>query len=93
MHYVSFGRGTYTVSDVFQFNTPATYINAFEHLNKTDDSNTSYDTPEMFDLTVTVTGTYSTITKTTTFFMSGYSNLSTVTNVTLDKDEIVFIGR
>ena len=47
----------------------------------------------MFDLTVTVTGTYSTITKTTTFFMSGYSNLSTVTNVTLDKDEIVFIGR
>ena len=93
LHYVSFGRGTYTVSDVFQFNTPATYINAFEHLNKTDDSNTSYDTPEMFDLTVTVTGTYSTITKTTTFFMSGYSNLSTVTDVTLDKDEIVFIGR
>lgn len=90
LHYVSFGRGTYTVSDVFQFSTPATYINAFEYLNKTDDSNTSYDTPEMFDLTVTVTGTYSTMTKTTTFYMAGYTNLSTVTGVTLDEGEIIF---
>lgn len=90
LHYVSFGRGIYTVSDVFENKTAADYAHAFRYLNSTDDLNESYDTPEMFDLTVTIKGTYTEVTKTTTFYMNAYTNLTEVTDVTLDPPQIIF---
>ena len=78
------------MSDVFENKTAADYAHAFRYLNSTDDLNESYDTPEMFDLTVTIKGTYTEVTKTTTFYMNAYTNLTEVTDVTLDPPQIIF---
>lgn len=90
LHSISFGRGLVTVYEVFEYSTAADYAHAFRYLNKTDESNESYDTPEMFDLTVTIKGTYTEVTKTTTFYMNAYTNLTEVTDVTLDPPQIIF---
>ncbi len=74
--------------------SPATMIESYTRIKAGGSYNDgafdyTYSGLELFALTVTLTGNYSSHTKTTVFYMDGYTNATTINGMSLDKNSIV----
>ncbi len=90
LHSIQSGRGNIIEGDVYDSVSVSDIITRFNKKGTTDD-NYCYDTNvDLFDLTVTVTGRYSSVTKSTTFYMNGYTNASPINAMDVSKSSVVF---
>lgn len=90
LHSIQSGRGNIIEGDIYDSVSVSDIITRFNKKGTTD-SNYCYDTNvDLFDLTVTVTGRYSTLTKSTTFYMNGYTNASPINAMDVSKPSVVF---
>lgn len=90
LHSIQSGRGNIIEGEIYDAITVSDIITRFNKKGTTDDS-FCYDTNvDLFDLTVTVKGRYSTVTKSTTFYMNGYTNASPINAMTVSDQTVVF---
>ncbi len=90
LHSIQSGRGNIIEGNVNEAITVSDIINRFNKKGTTDDSYCYNTNVDLFDLTVTVKGRYSTVTKSTTFYMNGYTNASPINAIDMDKQSLVF---
>ena len=83
-------RGNIIEGNVYEAITVSDIINRFNKKGTTDDSYCYNTNVDLFDLTVTVKGRYSTMTKSTTFYMNGYTNASPINAIDMNKQSVVF---
>ena len=90
LHSIQSGRGNIIEGNIYESVSVSDIITRFNKKGTTDD-NYCYDTNvDLFDLTVTVTGRYSSVTKSTTFYMNGYTNASPINAMDVSKSSVVF---
>lgn len=90
LHSIQSGRGNIIEGNIYESVSVSDIITRFNKKGTTDD-NYCYDTNvDLFDLTVTVTGRYSTVTKSTTFYMNGYTNASPINAMEVSNASVVF---
>ena len=78
------------ICTAFRADAVSDIINRFNKKGTTDDSYCYNTNVDLFDLTVTVKGRYSTMTKSTTFYMNGYTNASPINAIDMNKQSVVF---
>ena len=90
LHSIQSGRGNIIEGNIYESVSVSDIITRFNKKGTTDD-NYCYDTNvDLFDLTVTVTGRYSTVTKSTTYYMNGYTNASPINAMEVSNASVVF---
>ena len=90
LHSIQSGRGNIIEGNIYE-DTSVTDIITKKKKKGTTDDNFCYSTNvDLFDLTVTVNGRYSMVTKRTTFYMSGYTNASPINAIDVSDPFVVF---
>ena len=89
LHSLQSGRGNITQGEIYADTSVANIADRWNYRG-TDNDSTHYDTDvDLFELTVTVTGKYSSLTKKTVFYMDGYTNATPINGLDLDKSSVV----
>ncbi len=89
MHSLQSGRGNVIPGNIYSDTSVANIADRWNYRG-TDNNGTYYDTNvDLFELTVTVSGKYSSLTKTTVFYMDGYTNATPINGMDLDKNSVV----
>ncbi len=89
MHSLQSGRGDLSPGDIYTDVSVADLTNRFVYAGQTKDEYYYDESLDLFELTVTVTGRYSTLTKSTVFYMNGYTNASRINGMDLNKTSVV----
>lgn len=90
LHSIQSGRGNIIEGEVYDAISVSEIITRYNKKGTTDDT-FCYDTNvDLFDLIVTVTGRYSSVTKSTTFYMNGYTNASPINAMDVSNSSVVF---
>ncbi len=90
LHSIQSGRGNILQYDIYTDTSVSDIITRYNKKGTTDDSYCYDANIDLFDLTVTVKGNYSTLTKKTTFYMSGYTNASPINAMEVSNPSVVF---
>ena len=90
LHSIQSGRGNIIEGNIYEDTSVTDIITRFNKKGTTDDNFCYSTNVDLFDLTVTVNGRYSMVTKRTTFYMSGYTNASPINAIDVSDPFVVF---
>ncbi|MCM1219806.1 MAG: hypothetical protein NC548_35495 [Lachnospiraceae bacterium] len=90
LHNIQSGRGNILQYDIYTDTSVSDIITRFQNKGGSDSDYAYSSNVDLFDLTVTVQGRYSTVTKSTTFYMNGYTNASLINAMGVSQSSVIF---